>query len=340
MEINLPVTKPIVLDGSKSYDSDGKIVTANWKQIGGPTNLTVTRNDSSVAIANGEFKEGRYAFELTVTDERGASDIDRIMITVRPPDANTLPKAEPVVEPKKPEAQAIDTAKRIQPVANTSVTKAQTKPAITQPTVIQPKKEEVKREAVAVNTPKAAPPKKDSVSVVAKKAPSKIAMPALKGGPSNALVNILVPGLGHYRVSGDQYGNDRKPTSFIITALYAGALGGAGYYKYKSTQDYKKYIDLAKFREEQQDANGDVIGIRGANEATSKRYLKAANTSRKNALILAGIGGSILAADLVYTFIKGSRHRKQWRQDAGLSSSKLFLSSDGTSLAAGLRVNL
>ncbi|HJW17994.1 MAG TPA: hypothetical protein VJ499_12770, partial [Flavisolibacter sp.] len=106
--------------------------------------------------------------------------------------------------------------------------------------------------------------KKDSL--VARK-PVQYEMPPLKGGPGNALVNILLPGLGHYFVSGDHYGNDRNPKVFIVTALYAGSIGGAVYYKLKSNSEYKKYLQLAQYREFQLDTDGNIIGVRGYNQA-------------------------------------------------------------------------
>jgi|GEM_PF-1378637 len=327
MEIRLPVNAPIILNDGKSYDADGKIAKVNWKQISGPTTLSINNQDSSVASVSGQFKEGRYAFELTVADDLGGTDIDRIMITVKPGDA------EPINTDIVNTAPA-DTTKTAQQQTVVNNTSTQTKPetkidAPKQQPVVTKQTTEVKKPAVVNNTPKP----------VVTAATAKANMPALKGGPSNIFMNVLLPGLGHYRVSGDQYGNDRKVGSFIITGLYLGSLGGAGYYYYKSEKDYKNYVDLAKFREQQTDANGDVIGVRGANQAVAKQYLKDANTSRRNALILAGVGGGILAADLVYTFIKGTKNKRQWDRDAGLRA-KLFMSSDGSSMTAGLRVNL
>jgi hypothetical protein len=330
MDVQLPVTSPIVLNATKSFDSDGKIAAVNWKQIAGPTVLTIANKDAPIASVSGAFKEGRYAFELTVTDDKGASDIDRIMINVKGGDALPTPAAGTITKDKV----RADTLKTNSKPANTTANAQDNKTVPKTGTNPQPAQSPVTQTNVVQQK------KKDSAVVAVKKPViAKAATPALKGGPSNVFINVLLPGVGHYKVSGDQYGNDRKPTSFIVTALYAGALGGAGYYKYRSTQEYKNYIELSKFREEQTDANGDVIGIRGANQGLATRHLKSANTYRKNALILAGIGGGILAADLVYTFIKGSRNKKLWKEDGGVGA-KLFLSSDGTSLAAGLRVKI
>ena len=163
-------------------------------------------------------------------------------------------------------------------------------------------------------------------------------MPKLKGGPGNALINVLLPGAGHYLVSGDPYGNDRKPTAFIITALYAGSVGGAVYYKLRSNSEYNKYIEQANYREYQRDDNGNVIGIRGTSEAKASQYLSDSKNSHNNFLILTGVSAGILAADLIYTFIKGTKNKKQWESEAGVKAN-LFISPGGPGLAAGIRVN-
>ncbi|MFL5774074.1 MAG: PKD domain-containing protein [Flavisolibacter sp.] len=211
MEIHLPVNAPLMLNGSSSADADGKIVSYNWKQIGGPEQVHILQQDSSVAFLNGITKEGSYAFELTVKDQNGAAASDRIVITVKP--AAVIPVAAPVAA----------------------------------------KNDEIKNEI-----------KKDSG--VVKIQPAYEAPMKLKGGPTSALINLAVPGLGHYYVSGDYQGNGRKPVWFAVTAVYAGAVGAGIYYVNKSNQQFDKYNTLAGFREYQHDANGNIIGVRGGNE--------------------------------------------------------------------------
>ena len=151
------------------------------------------------------------------------------------------------------------------------------------------------------------------------------------------MINVLLPGVGHYLVSGDQYGNDRNPSVFIISALYAGSVGGAIYYKLRSASELKKYNDLAQFREYQRDDNGEIIGVRGANEAQASQYLADAKHSHNYFLILTGVSAGILVADLIYTFVKGTKNKKQWESDAGIST-RMFFSSDGSRLMAGIRL--
>jgi len=275
LEVALPVDRWIPLNGGKSYDEDGKIVSVEWKQITGPTNLTILRKDSLMTYVKGRFKEGTYAFELQIRDNEGATAISRTIVHVKaaPPDERTT-LINPV--PKKDSA--------------------------------------VNRQVVPVKT-----------------------VSKLKGGPTNAALNLLVPGLGHYFVSGNYNGEGRKPVSFILTALYAGSVGGAFYFNNKSDDAYKKYNELASFREYQKDANGVVIGYRGGNEAEANKYFSSAQSAHRNSLICLGVGGGILVGDLVYTFLKGNKNKKEWEKDRTSFKPALFISSDGLVTTAGVK---
>lgn len=68
----------ISLDGSKSYDPDGYIVSWLWRQINGPAVIfTITTGKKIQTMVN---QYGNYSFELTVTDNEGASRKDTIVI--------------------------------------------------------------------------------------------------------------------------------------------------------------------------------------------------------------------------------------------------------------------
>lgn len=279
--VQLPLNLVVILDGMKSYDADGRIIAISWRQVSGPNTLRIASPTSYKSYVVGDFKPGMYVFELSVTDDKGASSTDRASLTV---------KAAPV-------------------------TRQQTSTTVNNSAVVTNNDSVVRR--VITSSP---PPK-------------------LKGGPSNALVDILLPGLGHYFVSGDYYGNDRKPAVLLITALYAGSVGGAVYYKLKSNSQYNKYISLANFREYQKDDNGNIIGVRGASQAQATQYLNDSKNSHNNFLILTGISAGIMAADMIYTFIKGSKNKKQWKNDYS-ARTNLFFSSNGNNLVAGIRVKL
>jgi hypothetical protein len=69
--ISQPVDS-IRLTCTNSYDSDGKIVSYVWKQTAGPVIVGVVKNaDSSITVSH--LANGSYTFQLTVTDNSGAS---------------------------------------------------------------------------------------------------------------------------------------------------------------------------------------------------------------------------------------------------------------------------
>jgi hypothetical protein len=78
--ITLPLNKT-QLAGTGS-DSDGSIVAYKWTKIDGPVNysiVTPTANKTSVS----NLVEGVYLFQLTVTDNNGATGSDTVMVTVK-----------------------------------------------------------------------------------------------------------------------------------------------------------------------------------------------------------------------------------------------------------------
>jgi hypothetical protein len=277
MQMQLPVAKPIELNGSKSRDEDGKIIAIEWKQIGGPTSLNISNKDSLVAHAQGDFQVGTYAFELMVKDNLGSVSIGRTTLTIKGPSFWSTE----------------------QPANNNVPKKTNTVPATT------PIKQQTK----------------------------------LKGGPSNAAINLLLPGLGHYFVSGNYKGENRKPTAFVVTAIYAASIGGTFYFNKKSNDSYDKYDELAGFREYQKDANGTIIGVRGANEAEANKYYNEAKTAHRNSLICLGVGAAVLAGDVIYTFLKGNKNKKEWQSQSTSFKPHLFISSDGYEATAGIKIS-
>lgn len=75
-------TELLVLKGSGS-DEDGKITAYKWKQTSGES-LKI-EGASSAELKLSEFKEGKYSFSLTVTDDDGAMASDEVNVTVRAP---------------------------------------------------------------------------------------------------------------------------------------------------------------------------------------------------------------------------------------------------------------
>ena len=79
--VKLP-TDSTLLDGRASYDSDGRVVAWGWRQVDGPMAAKVSRTDAAVTLLR-SLVQGRYAFELKVTDDRGGSAQDTVAVDVQ-----------------------------------------------------------------------------------------------------------------------------------------------------------------------------------------------------------------------------------------------------------------
>jgi uncharacterized protein (DUF2141 family) len=69
------------LFGGASYDPDGSIVAYAWNRISGPAGITIVNSTTVTADVVG-FTVGEYIFELTVTDNNGATATDQVKVTV------------------------------------------------------------------------------------------------------------------------------------------------------------------------------------------------------------------------------------------------------------------
>jgi hypothetical protein len=79
ISITLP-TSSIALTGSGT-DADGKISSYSWAKISGPASYVLTTPNAATTSAN-SLVQGIYKFELTVTDNAGATGKDTIQVTV------------------------------------------------------------------------------------------------------------------------------------------------------------------------------------------------------------------------------------------------------------------
>jgi ribosomal protein L14 len=78
--LNLP-TNSTTLNGTASFDPDGTIVSYSWAKVSGPSSFTLgNANSATTTLSN--LTAGTYVFELTVTDNGGATDQDNITIVV------------------------------------------------------------------------------------------------------------------------------------------------------------------------------------------------------------------------------------------------------------------
>jgi len=89
-------TNAVNLNGTNSYDPDGSITSYNWAQVSGPS-ASVLQNPTTGTPSAHNLVAGTYVYELTVTDNDGATEKDRVTITVKaatqtqPPVTNNTP---------------------------------------------------------------------------------------------------------------------------------------------------------------------------------------------------------------------------------------------------------
>jgi gliding motility-associated-like protein len=89
--ITLPVNQ-VNLVGSGT-DPDGTIASYAWSQSSGPTTATISPlNQGPTLVSN--LAEGVYVFTLLVTDNKGSTDNDQVIVTVLPVPPNSLPVAD------------------------------------------------------------------------------------------------------------------------------------------------------------------------------------------------------------------------------------------------------
>jgi hypothetical protein len=82
----------ILLDGSASFDPDGKILEYKWNVISGPA-LYLFNNPYSVQTIYRNLVVGTYQVQLIVTDNKGATGSDTLQISVVPSTGNIPPVA-------------------------------------------------------------------------------------------------------------------------------------------------------------------------------------------------------------------------------------------------------
>lgn len=77
----------IALQGSGT-DADGYIISYRWRKIGGPSASLTDHNTDRASASN--LAEGLYEYELTVTDNDGASSADTVQVLVKKLDVSKV----------------------------------------------------------------------------------------------------------------------------------------------------------------------------------------------------------------------------------------------------------
>jgi hypothetical protein len=98
---NLSITSPvsnIQLNGTSSFDPDGTIVNYYWSQASGPNTSVITNAGTTTPTVSGLIP-GVYVYQLLVTDNNGATDMDHVTVTVNK-GADTV--IVPVIPPPPP----------------------------------------------------------------------------------------------------------------------------------------------------------------------------------------------------------------------------------------------
>lgn len=116
LNITLP-TNSVTLSGSGT-DADGTIVSYAWAKISGPSQFTISAAGQA-QTAVGNLTEGVYEFELTVTDNAGATAKDIVRVTVN---------AIVIIANKSPTANAGPDINIILPINSTTLTGSGTDP--------------------------------------------------------------------------------------------------------------------------------------------------------------------------------------------------------------------
>jgi len=84
----------VLLNGSSSKDPDGTIKEYLWSGISGPVLFSIVDSSSPKTIVK-KLTKGVYRFELKITDDKGLSAMDTVMITV---DSSTVQHHQPIAD--------------------------------------------------------------------------------------------------------------------------------------------------------------------------------------------------------------------------------------------------
>lgn len=91
--VNQPATTA-TLNGTASFDPEGKMASYTWTKIAGPAGGDITNASAATATAN-NLTLGTYTFRLEVKDVEGLSSTDEVKVTVNGPNQRGVPVAGP-----------------------------------------------------------------------------------------------------------------------------------------------------------------------------------------------------------------------------------------------------
>lgn len=101
LTVSTATTTSATLSGSKSIDTDGKIVRYVWSKISGPTggNISTPVSENGLTTITGLSTTGTYVYQLKVVDERADYTLDTVRINV----VNTsVPNIPPIAQTNYP----------------------------------------------------------------------------------------------------------------------------------------------------------------------------------------------------------------------------------------------
>lgn len=107
LSISLPTTS-VSITGSAS-DTDGTISSYSWKQISGPVTAALTNMNAAIVTASNLTTTGTYVFELTVKDDKGAINTDRMNVVVGAASSSSARISQPATTETTIESIAIVT---------------------------------------------------------------------------------------------------------------------------------------------------------------------------------------------------------------------------------------
>ncbi|GEM75283.1 glycosyl hydrolase family 18 protein [Vibrio sagamiensis] len=99
------ITGPIrvILDGSRSSDSDGTIESYMWEQVSGNAVTLVDANSATSGFEAGKVvTEEQFIFKLTVTDNQGAKASDLVTVRLTPEGPIDPPNTPPIAQISAP----------------------------------------------------------------------------------------------------------------------------------------------------------------------------------------------------------------------------------------------